>query len=739
MAELRALPARLDLVRPPGDDFTVQVTVTDDGTPVDISGWTLSGDGCDVAVSDGPAGVFTVTPTAEPVGSRRWTVRRTAPDVRTVLSGSDRVSEQADRTTTPIAVELQLVDGTPVVLDITQSGPPGPPGTGIAVKGSLADPSELPAGAEEGDAYLIGGDLWVFDGDDWVNAGNITGPEGPQGPEGPEGPEGPQGLTGPPGPEGPEGPAGPAGAAATVAAGTTTTGAAGTDAAVVNSGTSAAAVFDFTIPKGADGQDGADGADGVGVPVGGATGDLLGKASADDYDTTWIDSGAYVASTEKGQADGVATLGSDGILTEAQRPPSGTTVRHASEFGIVGDGTTDNAAALTAAQAALQDTGQTLFIPGGWIVRVASTVDLRRINLDSRGVLRSDVAAGPGFIVGNRSQLGNAATTIRIDSANHVGTPSETAPTVRVAGLKNGSVTVQRCDYLQLYADANNADINSTAYNTFYLGHIDTLQLLGANGVGWINENTFVRGRFTTIRLDGSYNHNGNVWLHSTVENPGSVITLNKGHSNQFLYVRGEGGTTASFGEGTHNNTIVQHWHSDSTVIRPAMQITANLGTNNRVMLPAKSVDHVHLGAQDLIVDDAATRTNVNRWPVVSLNGTTGTSRLMAIVDPVRRDIGHWQTYSIRVRYVNLGTGTETFTLRSTVQHVAPGAAIPSFSDVRTANHAPGAGEVMEVVQRSGDAANPTSLMRIYIDRISVNDDLASNIGILDVTLTKLT
>jgi len=46
------------------------------------------------------------------------------------------------------------------------------------------------------------------------------------------------------------------GAAATIAAGTTTTGEAGTSASVVNSGTSSAAVFDFTIPRGADGTDG---------------------------------------------------------------------------------------------------------------------------------------------------------------------------------------------------------------------------------------------------------------------------------------------------------------------------------------------------------------------------------------------------------------------------------------------------------------------------------------------------
>jgi len=49
---------------------------------------------------------------------------------------------------------------------------------------------------------------------------------------------------------------GPAGLAATIAVGSTTTGDAGTNAFVTNVGTSSAAVFNFTIPRGADGQTG---------------------------------------------------------------------------------------------------------------------------------------------------------------------------------------------------------------------------------------------------------------------------------------------------------------------------------------------------------------------------------------------------------------------------------------------------------------------------------------------------
>jgi hypothetical protein len=134
----------------------------------------------------------------------------------------------------------------------------------------------------------------------------------------------PRGTTGDTGATGPQGPQGNAGAAATVAAGTTTTGAAGSNATVVNSGTSSAAVFDFTIPRGNTGATGATGTAatitagtttttapgtnatvtnsgtsaaavfdfgiprGAGVIAGGTAGQYLAKASSTDYDTAWI-------------------------------------------------------------------------------------------------------------------------------------------------------------------------------------------------------------------------------------------------------------------------------------------------------------------------------------------------------------------------------------------------------------------------------------------------------------------
>ena len=82
----------------------------------------------------------------------------------------------------------------------------------------------------------------------------------------------PKGDTGDTGPAGADGADGAPGAAATISVGSTTTGNPGTSASVTNSGTSSSAVFNFVIPRGADGQNGADGQDGQdGAPGAAAT------------------------------------------------------------------------------------------------------------------------------------------------------------------------------------------------------------------------------------------------------------------------------------------------------------------------------------------------------------------------------------------------------------------------------------------------------------------------------------
>ena len=82
---------------------------------------------------------------------------------------------------------------------------------------------------------------------------NLVLPKGDTGSQGIQGIQGIQGVQGNKGDKGDKGDTGDNGAAATIAVGTVTTGAPGSSATVTNVGTTSAAVFDFTIPRGAAG------------------------------------------------------------------------------------------------------------------------------------------------------------------------------------------------------------------------------------------------------------------------------------------------------------------------------------------------------------------------------------------------------------------------------------------------------------------------------------------------------
>lgn len=57
----------------------------------------------------------------------------------------------------------------------------GADGTSVNIKGELNTTEELPTGANNGDGYIINGDLWVYTDNNWINAGAIKGPQGETG------------------------------------------------------------------------------------------------------------------------------------------------------------------------------------------------------------------------------------------------------------------------------------------------------------------------------------------------------------------------------------------------------------------------------------------------------------------------------------------------------------------------------------------------------------------------------
>ena len=163
-------------------------------------------------------------------------------------------------------------------------GPIGPAGTGLTLLGTVANVAALPSsGNTQGDAYIVtspNGDLYVWSATagTWENVGNIVGPQGPQGIQGIQGIKGDQGIqgvkgdTGLKGDKGDTGLKGDTGTAATITLGTVSTGAAGSNVAITNSGTTAAAIFNFTIPRGDTGSAGAAATISLGTVTTGAAG-----------------------------------------------------------------------------------------------------------------------------------------------------------------------------------------------------------------------------------------------------------------------------------------------------------------------------------------------------------------------------------------------------------------------------------------------------------------------------------
>jgi collagen type VII alpha len=244
---------------------TLTLTLSD-GSNVTVSGSVAGPQGAQGATgatgATGPAGASVTAATVSVTGRLLITLSSgTVVDAGNVAGiSSATVNGSGD-------LILTKQDGTTVNAG-SVIGPAGPQG----IQGATgATGATGPQGVSVNNAIVDGsGNLVVYTDDgNSFNAGSVVGPTGPTGAQGPAGEYitsatvdgsgnlqittsdsnvinagsviGPQGATGATGPQGP---------AATITVGTVTTGAEGSSVIVTNSGTSGAAVLDFTIPKG---------------------------------------------------------------------------------------------------------------------------------------------------------------------------------------------------------------------------------------------------------------------------------------------------------------------------------------------------------------------------------------------------------------------------------------------------------------------------------------------------------
>ena len=208
------------------------------------------------------------------------------------------------------------------------------------------------------------------------------------------------------------------GAAATIAVGTTTTGAAGSSATVTNSGSSSAAVFDFTIPQGATGATGATGSQGVKGDTG-ATGPKGDTGDTGASGVIGVDSGELTnTGTSTAAQLGLATAGTAGTYTKVTTDT----------FGRVTSGTT-----LSASDIPTIETTQ--------VTGTAYTVTRKKID---DYALASSLDTAPRILVNASRNLSNGVVYYSLFTPTENFTMTNFSVYCIVAGTDSGGTTVRR-------------------------------------------------------------------------------------------------------------------------------------------------------------------------------------------------------------------------------------------------------------------------------------------------------
>jgi hypothetical protein len=221
------------------------------------------------------------------------------------------------------------------------------------------------------------------------------------------------------------------------------------------------------------------------------------------------------------------------------------------DYGADPTGATACHLALQAAIDAARAAGKTLFGRGTYKIEGDVTARLVSVDLSSAVIVINNPTSI--LTIGGNS---NTTTTPR-QAIGHVyrATPSSTVPSVRVRGTKCGVFDIQKCDYLEIYADTSTSgggvsSDGSVAYCDFRLGFINRLDIMGnkltdGSTTQWINENKISLARCKVLTFDGTYHHNHNIITGGTFEGEDSYINFNVGADNKIKGIRLEGSASA--------------------------------------------------------------------------------------------------------------------------------------------------------------------------------------------------
>lgn len=221
-----------------------------------------------------------------------------------------------------------------------------------------------------------------------------------------------------------------------------------------------------------------------------------------------------------------------------------------------------------------------IFIPEQAKLRITSTIDFTSLSVESAGTIIVDFN-GIGLLVGHIStqSLNNYYSIKRVTHTNY----KDGDISIRVQGAKRLNFVFGDMTTLELWANGDQQTLDSVAYNTFNLnGFITNLNIVSEKNAslnGWINENTFIKGRITNILFDGNYSHDMNNFIDTCVEK--GTIQILKGTSNHFVTMRNESIKSVFFAEGTYRNSIQFGYYGSNSLL--TYSSVTDLGTGNAV------------------------------------------------------------------------------------------------------------------------------------------------------------
>jgi hypothetical protein len=258
------------------------------------------------------------------------------------------------------------------------------------------------------------------------------------------------------------------------------------------------------------------------------------------------------------------------------------------DFGVVGDGVTDDRAALLLAKTYAISSGKGLWCPSGMTVRLGSSTDLRgvkRLNFESNILVAAGTLTVGGFFNSGGGDIRLANVT---NGTSLFGAPPA-SPVLRITGLSESFVSLGACNFAQLYAEGAGED-RGVSYNQFRITGMVTLLELTDGGVGgtpYVNENFIYADRLVKLSIVGvNYPHNHNKIFHPCMEGSAVALTFTNTTNNSVYGARFEDVAASSgvtFASSAYSNTVLASWSGVTYGQFATPILVTDSGRNNMV------------------------------------------------------------------------------------------------------------------------------------------------------------